>query len=82
MNGLGEGDVAAVGEWRDDKALGAAEEFVLIGEGDVGDVDVHLVVVFVEVEASLLEPLEVAECLHAHLAHGVEDVTLVDVDLR
>ena len=52
-----------VRQGRDDQPVGAAQELVLVGEGHVGDVDGHAVGVLVEVEATLLQPLEVRGAL-------------------
>ena len=60
---------APVSERCDDKPLGTSQELVHVAEVDVGDADDALVLVLFEVEARLLEPLEVEHRLdvHAHL---------------
>ena len=59
-----------VRQGRDDQTVGAAQELVLIDEGHVGDVDGHAVGVLVEVEAALLQPLEVGGALDVQPALG------------
>ena len=77
---LREGDVAAVGERRDDEALLDAEVLVAVVELDVGDGDLGDLLVVAPVEARLLRPLEVVRVLDLLLDDLVEDVALVHVD--
>ena len=67
MLGIG-GTKAPVSEGRDDESFGAAEELVLVFEVDVSDADETLVHVVDEVEASLLQPLEIRRRFNVHLA--------------
>ena len=62
---------APVSERRDDESVGTAEELILVDAVPVGDADDAEVGVVLEVEAGLLEPLEVAYRLdvHATLKH-------------
>lgn len=48
-----------VSQWRNDKPFGAAQEFILVGEAHICDVDNHLVWVLIEVETTLLQPLKI-----------------------
>ncbi len=57
-----------VSEGRHHESLSTAEELILILEVDVRDGDYRFVRVLVEVEARLLQPLEVARRLHVHPA--------------
>ena len=77
---LREGDVAAVGERRDDKALLDAEVLVAVVKIDVGDVHLGDVEVVAPVEARLLRPLKVLDVLDLLLHHLLEDVARVHVD--
>ena len=76
---LGQGDIASVCEWRDDKSSLAAEELVLVVEVHVGDADLGLLLLLLEVEPRLLQPLELVDALDVHPAQLVEDVPLVHV---
>ena len=60
----GHRSILPVSEWGDDEALDAAQILVHVAEVDVCDGHSHLVVVFLEVEARLLEPLKVRLMLH------------------
>lgn len=51
-------------EGRDDEALGAAHELVLVVEGDVGEDDVCLVHVLTEVDSALTQPIEIRHRPH------------------
>ena len=48
-----------VSQWCNDKPFSAAQEFILVDKANICDVDDHLVGVFIEVEAALLQPLKV-----------------------
>ena len=91
VQGLGERDVAAVRERRDDEALLGAEVLVLVREVRVGDGDDARAVVrrlvgavVAPVEPRLLRPLEVVGVLDLLALEAVEhllgDVLLVHVD--
>ena len=80
VEGLGERDVADVGEGRDDEALLDPEVLVGVLELGVGDGDDSRVLLGAPVEARLLEPLEVGRVADALLDQLVRDVALVDVD--
>ena len=56
---LGEGDEASVSEGGDDQSLLTADKLILVEEGHVGDADRGLLLVRLEVEPGLLEPLKV-----------------------
>ena len=56
---LSEGDEASVSEGGDDQPLLAADKLVLVEEGHVSDADRGLLLVRLEVEPGLLEPLKV-----------------------
>ena len=56
-----------VSQRRDDESLCAPQELVHVAEVDVSDADDALVLVLAEIEARLLEPLEVEHRLDVHL---------------
>jgi hypothetical protein len=68
VQGLGQGDVASVGERCDDETVRAAEELVRVAVVHVADGDLACVRVLDEVEATLFKPLEVLDGLDTFLA--------------
>ena len=60
MHGAGvETRCQPISEWCDDETVSTTEELVLVDEVDVGDADDALIEILLEVEARLLQPLEV-----------------------
>ena len=76
---LSQCDVAAIGERCDDEPLLAAQVLVLIVEVHVRDARLRLLDVLLEVEAGLLQPLEVQHGADVEPHEHVEDVALVHV---
>lgn len=58
------GNNRPVSEWSDDKTLCAAQVLVLIGERDISDGYPRFVYVFLEVKATLFQPLKVIRRSH------------------
>ena len=80
MQCLCQGNVASIGQRRDHQPLVAAEKFVHVREIDIGDRDLHLVQLLVEVESRLLEPVEVRHRANVAVHELVEDVLLMHVN--
>jgi len=82
--GLGESDIAPIGERSDTETLLGSQVLVLVDELDVGDCDSDCCLFLLPVAAGVLKPVEIVLVLDLVLLDGLDDlvelVTLVDLD--
>lgn len=67
-------DDLPVSQRRNNKPFSAAQEFILVAEAHICDVDDHLVWVLIEVETALLQPLKVIGVFDMEPALEVEEM--------